>query len=531
MPSLTLKTLPLVSQIISLKAIGSAEAAAIPYEWLAFGFSFGVLALFFISLYFFASALRPSVLISQALFVGAALASLSWAYFQPHWATVLGQPIFDVFIRLELILSTVTTFNLVKPTRGKQHLGSIYSAFLGSVVGASLLNFVWPLGALLYGSELVLIAASLYLGCRFLYSRGGLRPGGKTLMFQLATVLMVSGTYAWLPDLAKFDESGRIILSAATSAIALMAAATVYASSKQRYHTLIANLRRDLFVSGRRVAEKSEVTQSLQAEVQTLSERLQHESLSHRQDSIRDHLRIRALEESSQDIARGLLAYLRELQDDCNLILSEARSPQHRLSFIRAYAERTHILSSRIQNAAGFLFSAEASLTATDDTRVVIAAADFIKECLYLCSHRFRKVGIEIEIQSLQTDLWVRGHPALLAQGFLGLIYNALEATSTSDVRRVTLRLRKVVDEEQAFVEFGISNSGPGIPTAIKTKAFYLKDRDGLGVHSLGLSMAFGIFEHAGGSLSLDTDAVATTLLARLPLVSKKEESSLKLVI
>lgn len=156
---------------------------------------------------------------------------------------------------------------------------------------------------------------------------------------------------------------------------------------------------------------------------------------------------------------------------------------------------------------------------------------DFLKECLYLCRHRFKKVGIEVEIQSFETDLWVKGRPALLAQGFLGLIYNALEATETADVRRVTLLLRRVEENDKSWVEFGISNSGPGIPTVIKAQAFHLKERDGLGIHSLGLAMAFGIFEHGGGSLTLDTEAVATTLLARLPLVQKNEESSLRLVI
>ncbi len=55
--------------------------------------------------------------------------------------------------------------------------------------------------------------------------------------------------------------------------------------------------------------------------------------------------------------------------------------------------------------------------------------------------------------------------------------------------------------------------------------------REGLGAHSLGLSMAFGVFESLGGSLTLDTDAVATTFLARLPLYEKKDEYNLRLAV
>ncbi|RZA26987.1 MAG: hypothetical protein EOP10_01750 [Proteobacteria bacterium] len=531
MQSLDIKTLPLFSHVTTLKAAGASDGAIIPYEWLAYGLSLGIFALFILGLIFGASTLKRSVWISQGLFVGAALGSLSWAFFESHGATAMAQEIFVLLIRIQLILSTITTFNLTAHTTKKQNLGSIYSAFLGSVLCASLLSFVWPIGGLLYWSELALIASSLYLGARFLISQRENRFGENTLFFQLTTVLIMSGTYFFLPDLMKFDEASLFYMAVATAAMMLTTGASAYSSSKERTFSIITRLQKDLFTSERRLAKQNQVASALQIEAQTLAEQLQKEYVTHRQDSIRDHLRIRALEESSQDIAHGLLAHLKELHDDCSLIINEARSPKYRMSIIRAYAERSHILSSRIQTAAGFLLASEsAALTATA-SEVLINTADFLKECLYLCSHRFKKVGIEIEIQSLETDLWVRGRPALLAQGFLGLIYNALEATETADVRRVTLILRKVEENDQPFVEFGISNSGPGIPTVIKAKAFHLKERDGLGIHSLGLSMAFGIFEHAGGSLNLDTEAVATTLLARIPLATKNEESSLRLVI
>ncbi|RZA23240.1 MAG: hypothetical protein EOP10_13305 [Proteobacteria bacterium] len=531
MQSLDIKTLPLFSQVTTLKAVGASDVTLIPYEWLAYGVSVGVFAILILGLIFGASTLKRSVWISQALFVATALGSLSWAFFESHAASSRAQDIFVFLLRIQLILSTITTFNLAAPTTKKQNLGSIYSAFLGSVLCASLLSFFWPLGGLLYWSELTLIAASLYLGGRFLFRQRESRFGENTLFFQLTTVLIMSGTYFLLPDLAKFEEASLFYTSVATAAMMLTTGATAYSSSKERTLSIITRLQKDLFTTERKLAKQNQVASALQIEAQTLAEQLQREYITHRHDSIRDHLRIRALEESSQDIAHGLLAHLKELHDDCSLIINETRSPKYRMSIIKAYAERSHLLSSRIQTAAGFLLASEPATANSPDSEVLINTADFLKECLYLCSHRFKKVGIEIEIQSLETDLWVKGRPALLAQGFLGLIYNALEATETADVRRVTLILRKVEDNDQPFVEFGISNSGPGIPTVIKTQAFHLKERDGLGIHSLGLSMAFGIFEHAGGSLNLDTEAVATTLLARIPLATRNEESSLRLVI
>lgn len=531
MSAFEIKSSPLFSQIVTLKAVKAAHASSVPFEWLSYGLACGLVLIFLVGLIFGSKTLKRSVWISQLLFAAVTLGSLSFAFFRGEAFGDFSDKIFTTLVRLQLVFTTIATFNLVRPTNGKPNLGSVSSGFLGAILGASFLNFLVPIEGLLALGDFLLMAGSLYLGGRFLMNPNADKFGETTLFFQLTTVLITSFTYFWLPDVEEMGDTSLFIFAFLSAGVLLTSTATTLSSARERTSALITRLQKDLFVTERRLARQNQVNSSQQMELATYSEALQRHIKIHRQDSVRDHLRIRSLEESSQDIAHGIRAQLRELQDDCLLVVQESKTPRYRMAFIKAYAERIHLLASRIENTAGFLLTTEAAHDFSSDKDVTLNASDFLKECLYLCSNKFRKVGIEVEIQSLATDLSIRGKPALLAQGFLGLIYNALEATENADVRRVTLVLRRVEDNDTSWVEFGISNSGPGIPTSIKSKAFHARERDGLGIHSLGLSMAFGIFEHAGGSLNLDTDAVATTLLARLPLIEKTEESSLRLVI
>lgn len=521
----------IVGQSILSKASRSFEAIPFPLEWIVFGVAWGLGFAILMGLVFGAQTLKRSVWVSQFLFVVTSLLSLAMALFARQYFDEYGSKIFSTMIRFQVVLSTIATFNIVQPTSSKQNLGFLYSAFLGVFFGVSLLDFTVPVEGLLFFGELLLLAGSLYLGGRFLWNQKTTKFGAKTLVYQLTTVSLMSLAVVCLPELSAFSGPSLFLFGLLNCALLLTTAATSLSSSRERTVNLVTHLQKNLFVAERRLAKQNQVLLTHQNDLSTLEEALRKEALAHRQDSIRDHLRIRALEVSSQDIANGIRTRLRELQDDCQLVIQESKSSRFRVSYIKSYAERINLSAMRLEKSAEFLLITDAISDLSSNGEQTLNAAEFLKECLFLCSSKFKNSGIEIEIQSLATDLMIRGKPALLAQGFLGLIYNALEATETSDVRKVTLVLRKVSTEDGSFVEFGISNSGPGIPTAIKSRAFLVKERDGLGIHSLGLSMAFGIFEHAGGSLELDSEAVATTLVARLPLIEKSDESSLRLVV
>ncbi len=526
-----IKSASLFGQITTLKSTQAVEPVPIPYEWISYGMSLSLCLLFVIGLTFGSKNVKRSVWVSQLLFVLCGLSSLSWAFFCVDFLVRGNSDFFAFLCRLQIMLSTIATFNLVTPTQSKQNFGFFYSAFLGAILGASFINFFWPIEGLLLLGEMILLGASLYLGGRVLF--GGERDGfgDGTLFLQLTNVILMGFLTFWMPELDKLQETSRAVFGFLSCALFLVASSVVLSSARERTEMLVNRMQRELIISDRRVTKANQTVQALTQDLASQQELLQKEATEHRQDIIRDHLRIRALEECSQDIAHGLLVHLKELMDDCQLVVNESKSPKYRLAFIRAYSERTLYLTTRIRSVAGFLLSTEAALDPSRDGVCIMNAADLLKECLFLSGAKFRKVGVEVEIESLANDLWIEGKPALIAQGFIGLIYNALEATAAADVRRVTLVLRKVRDEDKDWVELGISNSGPGSPTSVKAKAFKLKDRDGIGIHSLGLSMAFGIFEHAGGSLNLDNEAVATTLLARLPLAQKNDEPSLRLVI
>lgn len=516
--------LPIASQTTALKAMAKSAMTESPnLKGVCLGLVLGMAGFLMGLILWHAFRLKRSLWLSHLLFVFMGALSLCFLLFLDMIRLYSENPgfYFLFLIRFQLVLSLIVMFSLLRPSLAKQRIGSVFSALLGGVLGASLLEWFWPIDSFLFVNEMVLIGVSLLLG-----GRQFLVESSKTLFFHLLIVGAMGFIICWTPDLKKMTIESYALFASLELLMLSATAASVFSSLDDITTDKLGYLKREIYASEMRLLKQQQLVQTLRTDCASLESQRQQEVKSHRQNELRDALKIKGLEEMSQDVAQGMISYLKELDYACHQIMNETKSPKYRLHRIRAFAERSSLIAAKVQEVMAFIQRQEES-----EAGKLVNAGDLLRECLRLCHEKVMRGGVEVEIDSYDNDLWLEGRVPILAQGFLGLLYNALEATETADIRRITIRLRRIIVEDHEWVELAISNSGAGIPTAIKAKVFHSRIREGLGAHSLGLSMAFGIFESCGGSLNLDTDAVATTFLARLPLYRRDKEFGLRLAI
>jgi PAS domain S-box-containing protein len=100
----------------------------------------------------------------------------------------------------------------------------------------------------------------------------------------------------------------------------------------------------------------------------------------------------------------------------------------------------------------------------------------------------------------LSEDVWIKGDPKLLRQAILNVIVNALDAMDQPG--RLGLRVESC-DGECVLT---VSDTGPGIPDAIRDRIFDLyfsTKRDGSGI---GLALTFRMMQLHGGTIDFDSE-------------------------
>ncbi|RZA10841.1 MAG: hypothetical protein EOP10_34095, partial [Proteobacteria bacterium] len=272
-------------------------------KWTYFGVMIGAGGLLSGLLFWNASHLKTSVWISHIIFTGTALLSLCIALFiEPMLQyTELAETVFLCVVRLQLVMSSVMVFALLHDTHRKQAIGIIFSALLGGVLGASILEFVWPVSAFLLINVVVLIAATLILGVRQFKS-----SSSKALVFHLIITIGMAYIVLALPDLREV-AGGSYALFAFLQLFMLACMGAALCSSFIEFNTdRFGRLKRDYYLVETKLQKQQQLIQLLQTECQTLNEKIEADSEAHHQIEQRDHLKIKALEEMSQDIAQGM---------------------------------------------------------------------------------------------------------------------------------------------------------------------------------------------------------------------------------
>jgi nitrogen fixation regulatory protein len=98
----------------------------------------------------------------------------------------------------------------------------------------------------------------------------------------------------------------------------------------------------------------------------------------------------------------------------------------------------------------------------------------------------------------------IQGYPDRLRAMIKGLVDNAIEAMNQKGRRERELSIATVLDE--AGIEVRIEDTGPGVPTQLRLKAFepFYSTKKGLGAHlGTGLSAAQQVAADHGGSIGI----------------------------
>lgn len=133
-------------------------------------------------------------------------------------------------------------------------------------------------------------------------------------------------------------------------------------------------------------------------------------------------------------------------------------------------------------------------------------------------SQGFRRAGIALQKDLGQEPIKALGNIHVLEQVLVNLLTNAREAVAdgSSAGKEVKIALRRG-DGDRILIQ--VSDSGPGVPAAIRDRIFepfFTTKSVGEGT-GLGLSMAYGLVSDMGGVLSLLPDGPGATLQIDLP--------------
>ena len=151
----------------------------------------------------------------------------------------------------------------------------------------------------------------------------------------------------------------------------------------------------------------------------------------------------------------------------------------------------------------------------TGDPFEKTALKTVIDDALSFCATRFKSHNVELKIGTVSPDLEIFCRATQIGQVVLNLLNNAHDAVENLPDPWVELEVTSSPDT----VEIIITDSGPGIPPAIREKImqpFFTTKDVGKGT-GLGLSISKGIIESHKGSLSIDGECKNTRFIVRLP--------------
>ena len=147
--------------------------------------------------------------------------------------------------------------------------------------------------------------------------------------------------------------------------------------------------------------------------------------------------------------------------------------------------------------------------------------ATVIDDGLELCREKMANHGIELREANIPRGYSVSGRSVQLSQVILNLLSNAMDSILEAQNSEAKPWIAIEVHIKGSWLTISISDSGPGIPLAIRSKIlqpFYTTKAPGKG-SGLGLSISSAIVEAHGGRLYLDEAAPHTCFVVSLPVL------------
>lgn len=142
-------------------------------------------------------------------------------------------------------------------------------------------------------------------------------------------------------------------------------------------------------------------------------------------------------------------------------------------------------------------------------------AAAVLQDTLVLCHDRVTSAGVKLHTPEAEPRLHLRCRSSEICQVLVNLLNNALDAVEGRPGAWVRLELK----EQGGYLEFSVTDNGPGIPKAIRARIqepFFTTKEAGKGL-GLGLSISRTIVENHGGKIWLDEASQHTRFAFTVP--------------
>jgi signal transduction histidine kinase len=146
-----------------------------------------------------------------------------------------------------------------------------------------------------------------------------------------------------------------------------------------------------------------------------------------------------------------------------------------------------------------------------------------VKATVEMVRFQVRQKGLELIVETSPLPM-IDCNPGQINQVLLNLLMNAVQAVDSGGT--ITVRTRSLEPEQS--IQYEVSDTGPGIPEAIRGKIFdpfFTTKPLGVGT-GLGLWISYNIIEHHGGKIDLVTEpGQGTTFTVTLPVESPVQTS------
>lgn len=254
----------------------------------------------------------------------------------------------------------------------------------------------------------------------------------------------------------------------------------------------------DAFFSGEKVPYLLLVAQEITAQKQ------QQELI--RRNAMRA---LMAEEERTQEVGETLAAAVYQLESPFNMLnavldMLQRREGRNAMdgTLLGVLGEVREQGLSTLKN----LHNAIPNATATEPATINLNR--IVHDVLLVSTERLLSEGIVIDWQPVPTLPPLYGWEPKLRSMVKQLLDNAIEAISASDASRREILLQTSTDE--GWVCFSISDSGPGIPEALRLKVFepfFSTRAPGGGRHTgMGLSLVQEVVNRHAGTIEIDPD-------------------------
>ncbi|MEZ0392511.1 MAG: sensor histidine kinase [Pseudobdellovibrionaceae bacterium] len=183
------------------------------------------------------------------------------------------------------------------------------------------------------------------------------------------------------------------------------------------------------------------------------------------------------------------------------------------LKMSRKIQETVKRISNIIQGLRNF------SRDASKDPLTRVRLVDMVQDTISLCQERLRHNEIDLRIQQIPQDFYIRCRPAEICQVLVNLINNSFDSIHEASEKWIEIS----VHVKRPCAILCVTDSGPAISKDIQKKIFqpFFTTKDiGKGT-GLGLSISAGILASHGGKIEYDEKSENARFCLQLPLAEE----------